>query len=222
MSAPSTAEEPLPRPRWVGRAQALAIATIAYNLVEGAVAMGFGIEEGSVSLFGFGVDSLVEVASAALVLWRFRGEEELGEGLDRDRERRATLGIGALFVLLAVGVGLGAAAQLIAGAHPATTVPGVVVGALSLSFMYALYRAKRAAARALDSRTVEKDAGCSLACFQLSAVLLAGSLVYWLAPSLWWADAVAAVGLALLIGREGVETIRAARRPDFDGGCGCH
>ena len=66
-----------------------------------------------------------------------------------------------------------------------------------------------------------KDAGCSLACFQLSAVLLVGSLVFWVAPALWWADAVAALVLAFFIGREGFETVRAARREDFSGGCGC-
>lgn len=207
--------------RWVTRVLWLAAFTIGYNLLEGAVAIGFGVEEGSVSLAGFGVDSLIEVTSAVLVLWRFRGEQDLGAEPSRERERRATLGIGVLFVLLAAAVIAGAALQLTTGQHPRTTLPGVVVASVSLAFMGWLWRAKKRAGEVLDSSTVAKDAGCSLACFQLSAVLLAGSLVFWLAPALWWADAAAALVLALFIGREGVETVRAARREDFDGGCGC-
>jgi divalent metal cation (Fe/Co/Zn/Cd) transporter len=87
--------------------------------------------------------------------------------------------------------------------------------------MFYLWTAKRAVARALDSSTVAKDAVCSLACIKLSGVLLAGSLLYWLSPKLWWVDSAAALALALLIGREGLETVRAARRADFSGGCGC-
>lgn len=209
------------RARWVTRVLWLAAFTIAYNLVEGAVSIAFGVDEGSVSLAGFGVDSLIEVGSATLVLWRFRGEQDLGADLARERERRATLGIGVLFLLLAAGVVAGAGLQLATGAHPRTTVPGVVVASLSLAFMGWLWRAKKRAGEVLDSATVAKDAGCSRACFQLSAVLLAGSLVFWLVPALWWADAAAALVLALFIGREGLETVRAARRADFDGGCGC-
>jgi divalent metal cation (Fe/Co/Zn/Cd) transporter len=206
---------------WVSRAQWLAGATIAYNLVEGAVAIAFGVDDESVALFGFGVDSLIEVASAVLVLWRFRGEQGKGGRPDAGRERRATLGIGLLFVALAAVVVLGAGLQLHARSHPETTVPGVVISALSLSFMFYLWRAKKSAATALDSATVSKDAACSLACIQLSTILLVGSLVFWLAPGLWWADALAALLLGAFIGREGVQTVRAARRPDFGGGCGC-
>lgn len=210
-----------PTDRWVTRVLWLAGFTIAYNVLEGVVAIGFGVEEGSVALAGFGVDSLVEVASAAMVLWRFRGEHELGPEPSRQRERRATMVIGALLSVLAAGVIAGASYQLATGAHPSTTVPGVVVASVSLAFMGWLWRAKKHAGEVLDSATVAKDAGCSRACFQLSAVLLAGGLVYWLVPALWWADAVAALVLGFFIGREGLETVRAARREDFTGGCGC-
>ena len=206
---------------WVTRALWLAAFTIAYNVVEGVVAIGFGLGEESVSLFGFGVDSLIEVGSASLVVWRFRGEQELGPEPSRLRERRATLGIGGLFVGLALVVAVGAILQVVTRSHPETTMPGVVVATLSLAIMGWLWRAKKRAAAALDSATVAKDASCSLACLQLSGVLLAGSITYALVPELWWADAAAALLLAVFIGREGVETIRAARREDFDGGCGC-
>ena len=206
---------------WTKRALWLAGLTIAYNVAEGIVAIGFGWGEESVSLFGFGIDSLIEVGSASLVMWRFRGEQNLAPGPGKLRERRATLGIGCLFVGLALVVAVGAVLQVVTRAHPETTVPGIVVAALSLAFMGWLWRAKRRVAEALNSATVAKDASCSLVCLQLSAVVLAGSVTYALLPVLWWADAVAALLLAVFIAREGVETIRASRREDFDGGCGC-
>lgn len=195
--------------------------TIGYNLIEGAVSIGFGISEGSIALAGFGVDSLIEVTSAFLVLWRFRGESGLGERMELERERRATLGVGLLFLFLAVLTAFGGAAQVWEQAHPETTLPGLIVSAVSLSFMFYLWRAKRRVAISLDSSTVMADANCSRACIQLSVVLFAGSLLFLLIPSLWWADAVAALGLSILIAREGVETVRAARKEEFEGGCGC-
>ncbi|MCB9759835.1 MAG: heavy metal transporter [Alphaproteobacteria bacterium] len=208
------------QPALVRRAHALAWFTILYNAVEGGVSVAFGVSEASIALLGFGVDSWIEVASAAVVLWRLRGE--LGGGrVDRDRERRATKVIAALFVLLGVGVMVGAVVQMSGQSHPATSVPGLVISALSLSFMLWLWRAKLAVAAGLDSRTLEMDAGCSRACLQLSGVLFAGSLLYLVNPAWWWADASAAVILALLFIREGAEGYQAANKPEFTGGCGC-
>lgn len=205
----------------IRRAIHLSYFTIGYNCIEGVVSIRFGVGEESVALAGFGIDSLIEVASAALILWRFRGEAHLSAGLSVDRERRATLGIGVLFLLLAAVTLAASAIQLRNGAHPETTVPGAVISALSLSFMYWLWSAKRKLAQALDSAAMMMDAACSLACIKLSIVLFAGSLFYLAFPSLWWADSAAGIALALLIGKEGWETIEAARRPEFSGGCGC-
>jgi divalent metal cation (Fe/Co/Zn/Cd) transporter len=205
----------------IERAILLSWLTIAYNLVEGAVSVYFGVADDSTALAGFGADSFIEVFSAALVLWRFRAEEGVAPGFPVERERRATMGIGVLFSLLAAGTAAGALAQLLSGGRPATTWPGVVISAASLSFMFYLWRAKLRVARELDSCTALKDADCSLACIKLSGVLLAGSAVFAAVPALWWADSAAALVLALFIAREGAGTIRAARRPDFAGGCGC-
>ncbi len=205
---------------WHARALWLARATIAYNLVEGLVAMAFGWTEESVALFGFGVDSWVEVGSAGVVYWKLTRAGGCATTA-REHERRAIRWISGLFLLLALGTAVGAVAQLAAGGHPENSVPAVIVSVVSLSFMVFLWRAKRAAAIALDSHALALDAACSRACIQLSGVLLAGALVYTLAPALWWADAVAALGLAALIGREGVEGWRAAAKKDFSGGCGC-
>lgn len=205
----------------VARAIMLSWFTVAYNLVEGVVAILFGVGSDSIALAGFGADSFIEVFSATLVLWRFRSEEGAASALSTERERKATLGIGALFVLLAVLTAAGAVFQLREGRHPDTTLPGFIISAVSLSFMFFLWRAKTHVARALDSSTVLKDAECSLACIKLSVILFAGSLIFLIFPALWWSDAAAAALLAVLIGLEGAGTIRAALKPDFAGGCDC-
>ncbi len=201
--------------QWRRRALWLSALTIAYNLVEGVISMAFGWADDSIALFGFGADSFIEVASALLVLWKLLDHGNLA------RERKATLGIGRLFLALATGMAGGALLQLMARHHPPTTVPGLVISALSLACMVFLWRAKRQAAQALDSATLEADAACSLACIQLSAVLFAGSLVFLLQPVLWWVDATAALARARLIGREGLGMVRTARSAAFTGGCGC-
>jgi len=208
------------RDRWVAYARGLAVFTIAFNVLEGLVSMGFGWAEGSLSLFGFGADSFIEVGSALLILWRLGTDGDTGRRLRR--ERNATKGIGWLLVFLALGTTGGALLQLEGRRHPGTTVPGLLVALVSVGIMFWLWKAKARAGTALDSGAVKADAACSLACIQLSGVLFAGSLVFVLAPGLWWADAAAALLLSGLIGREGVATIRAASRADFNGGCGCH
>ncbi len=210
---------------WTKRARFLAYFTLAYNIIEGLVSMGFGVAEESLALFGFGADSFIEVGSALIVLWRLQAgfkSKTVCESTRIQRERKAALGIGALFVLLALGTVTGAILQLREGGHPETTWPGLVISVISLSFMFWLWRAKLAAAKALDSRSLEGDAACSLACIQLSCVLFAGSLIYVIVPSLWWVDASAALLLALFIAREGIQSIRGALKADFTGGCGCH
>ena len=209
-----------PRVDWARRARWLAIATIAWNVVEGIVAMAFGFQEESVALFGFGVDSWVEVGSAGVVYWKLTRASECS-GTQKTRERRATRWISGLFLALAGATAFGAVAQIVSQGHPDSTVPALVVSAVSLSIMFFLWRAKHATAVALDSKALAMDAACSRACIQLSAVLFAGSVVFLLAPALWWADAAAALGLALLIAREGLEGWKASGRPDFEGGCGC-
>ena len=195
--------------------------TVIYNLAEGAASIGFGVSDESVALAGFGVDSLIEVASATLILWRFRHKAGASRELSIHRERRATLGIGVLFMLLAVVVASVSTIQLRNHSHPETTVPGLVIAALSLSFMFWLWKAKRKVALELDSAAMMKDAACSLACIKLSVVLFAGSLVFLVFTALWWVDSIAAILLAMFIGKEGWETIGAARHPEFSGGCGC-
>lgn len=210
-----------PNSQWIKKAIWLSWFTIGYNLIEGLVSIGFGISEGSIALAGFGVDSWIEVASAILVLWRFRAESQLHTPLSLQRERKATFGIALLFIMLALLTAGAGIIQIASGEHPETTLPGIIISTLSLSFMFFLWRAKVGVATALNSLTVMKDASCSLACIHLSIVLFVGSLIFYFFPDLWWVDAAAAIILSVFIGREGWETLEAARNPDFSGGCGC-
>jgi hypothetical protein len=207
------------------RAEALSRFTIIYNVIEGAVSIGYGIQDNAIALAGFGGDSVIEVLSALVVIWRFRGAmgRELGQDaeLSLERERRSTLYIGILFALLAVITAIAAGLQLNSGTHPSTTFPGMVIASVSLSFMLYLWSAKMKLARMLDSSTVKKDADCTLACIKLSGVLFVGSTLHLFVPSLWWIDAGAAILIAGFIGKEGWDTIRAARSLEFSGGCGC-
>ncbi len=206
---------------FVKKALLLSSLTIAYNLLEGAVSIFFGVADGSVALAGFGFDSFIEVASATMVLWRFQSKRGGSVVVSLEKEKRATFVIGVLFLLLAFATFFGGSYQLYSGSHPASTVPGLIISSLSIAFMFFLYYAKRKVAIALDSSTMMKDAACSMACIKLSFILFAGSIVFLLAPSLWWADSVGAVGLSLLIAKEGKETVEAAMHPEFSGGCGC-
>lgn len=211
------------RSQWIQRAIWLAWVSVAYNLLEGGLSVAFGWSERSVSLFGFGVDSLVEVGTALLVLWRLQAEAH-HHHLDPamvQRERRGVMAAGVLFLVLAVGMAVGAIAQLYSGSHPATTLPGLIIALISLGVMAALWNAKRHTVQALDSQTLASDLACTLACMQLSSILMIGSLLYAISPRLWWVDAGAALALAGLIAREGLSLVRAAAKPEFQGGCGC-
>lgn len=203
------------------RASFLAWFTILYNLLEGFVSIGFGISEGSIALAGFGMDSLIEVSSAFIVLWRLQSKGNHSPEILLKRERRATFLIGVLFVFLAIFTLSASLIQVLEKSHPDTTLPGLIISALSLSFMFFLWSAKKKVASALQSQALMKDADCSLACINLSFVLFAGSLLFLIFPTLWWVDSCAAFILAFFIGKEGVQTILETRNDHFTGGCGC-
>ena len=207
--------------RYIKRIIFLSWFTIIYNLIEGFISIGFGISDEAISLAGFGGDSLIEVGSAFLILWRFRDVQNQEATLSIERERRATFGIGVLFIILASITIVASILQLVLKSHPETTVPGIIISLLSLSFMFYLWSAKKQVAKQLNSSAVMKDADCSLACIKLSIVLFCGSLLFLSFPFLWWVDSLAALVLSFIIGRDGISALRATRREDFAGGCGC-
>lgn len=184
----------------------LAALTIAWNVIEAVVAISAGIAAGSIALIGFGFDSTIEVGSAFVVVWQFRGE--LRGGYDEARERTALRLIAISFLVLATYVVVEAGRELfLTDGEAGESSVGIVLAALSLIVMPALAIAKRRAATQLGSPTLRADAAETMLCVWLSIVLL-GGLVLNATVGWWWADPLAAIGIAVLAAKEGLETWR--------------
>ena len=183
--------------RFEERAVRLAWATIVWNVVEAVVAIGAGTAASSIALIGFGLDSTVEVMSAVVIVWQFRG-------LAEDRERRALKLIAVSFFALAAYVGVQAIIDLLRTVEPKSSTVGIGLAIASLVVMPMLSRAKRRNGNAMGSATVVADSNQTKLCAYLSAVLLAG-LILNATAGWWWADPVAALAIAGLAVNEGRE-----------------
>jgi divalent metal cation (Fe/Co/Zn/Cd) transporter len=196
---------PSTRPRAVRRGQWLTWTTLAYNSLEGVLAVAAGLVAGSVALIGFGVDSFIEVTASVAAIWRLR----LDANPQRRAlaERRALRVIGLCFLALAVYVAVDAIQSLIRRVTPAESVLGIGIAAVSLVVMPVLARAKRKVAHALASRAIRAEARQTDICMYLSMILLGGlglnALLGW-----WWADPIAALGMTPLIAWEGHQALR--------------
>lgn len=179
------------------RAQLLAAAAVAYNLVEAVIAIGAGRAAGSSALVGFGLDSVVEVSSGLIILWQFRHR------MPETRERQALRLMAFAFFGLAVYVTVDAARVLLGAAEPEPSTVGVVLALVSLLVMPFLSWAQRRTGRALASGSVVSDSKQTLLCTYLSAVLLVGLLVNaWF--GWWWADPVVGLVIAGVAVKEGI------------------
>jgi divalent metal cation (Fe/Co/Zn/Cd) transporter len=182
------------------RAVRLAWATIGWNLVEAVVAIVAGTAANSIALVGFGLDSTVEVMSAMVIVWQFRG-------LAEDRERRALKLIAVSFFGLAAYVAIQAIIDLVGKSKPESSPVGIGLAIASLVVMPLLARAKRRTGNAMGSVTVVADSNQTKLCAYLSAILLGGlalnATVGW-----WWADPIAALAIAALAVNEGREAWR--------------
>jgi divalent metal cation (Fe/Co/Zn/Cd) transporter len=183
------------------RIRLLAAATISYNVIEAVVALWAGGVADSSALIGFGLDSTIEVASALALSWQFSAN-------DPERREHLTLRIIAIsFFALAAFVAVDALRSLTGGGEAQHSTPGIVIAALSLGVMPVLSWLQRRAGRELGSRTAVADSKQTLLCTYLSAVLLLGLLLNstlgW-----WWADAGAALVIAAIAVREGINAWR--------------
>jgi divalent metal cation (Fe/Co/Zn/Cd) transporter len=195
----------LERRTMVQRGRRLEYFTIAWNTLEGLVAIAAGAIAGSVSLVGFGIDSFIEVTSGAALLWRMSADADEHR---RERIERITLRIvGACFLALAVYVGYEAAGDLLRRKAPEHSLPGIILACVSLVVMPLLSRAKRGVASNLKSAAMRADAKQTQFCTYLSAILL-GGLVLNAAFNLWWADPLAGLVMVPIIAKEGVEGLR--------------
>jgi divalent metal cation (Fe/Co/Zn/Cd) transporter len=176
--------------------------TLGWNLVEALVAVGSGLAAGSTALVGFGVDSLIESTSGAVLLWRLSGEEG-----GHHKEGMALRLVGVSFLLLAAWVGWEGLSTLIGREAPDESLVGIALAVVSLLVMPILARAKRKVASGLGSKALEADSRQTDLCAYLSGLLLVGlglnALFGW-----WWADPVAALAMVPIIVNEGIRGLR--------------
>lgn len=183
--------------QWRTRALWLAWATVAWNVVEATVSTWAGLRAGSTALVGFGIDAGIETFSAAVVIWQLQGRDEA-------RERRALRLIGWGFFLLAGWITVESVRDLLEGTAADPSPVGMAITVLSLVVMPVLALAKRRVGTAMGSRVVLADAQETFLCTYLSAIVLAG-LVLNATLGWWWADPIAALGVAWLAVGEGRE-----------------
>lgn len=208
MTVPATDTREFARQRLLRRGVKLEYFTVGYNAVEAAIAIAAGIAAGSVALVGFGLDSFIEIAAGATILWRLRSELAAAESLPSTRhsflERRASRIIGATFFALAVYIMAQAGYDLALGERAAESPVGIALAMVSLAVMPVLATMKIRVARSLGSRSMESEAMETWICVYLSLILLAGLglnvLFGWS-----WADPLAALAMLPLVLKEGWE-----------------
>lgn len=204
MTAISLGPSPARRDVLAKRIRLLVAATITYNVIEAIVAITAGTLASSTALIGFGLDSVIEVSSAAAVAWQFSATEH---DVREAREKRTLRIIAVSFFALAAYVTVDAIRALTGTGEAEHSTPGIVIAALSLAVMPFLSAAQRRAGRELESATAVADSKQTLLCTYLSAVLLVGlvanSLFGWS-----WADPIAALVIAGVAVKEGREAWR--------------
>ena len=195
-------------------------ATITYNVFEAIIAISAGTVAGSIALIGFGLDSVIEVSSAAAVAWQFSAPDP------ERREQVALRVIAGSFFALAAYVTVEALRTLATGSEPERSTVGIVLVAVSVVVMPFLSWAQRRSGRELGSASAVADSRQTLLCTYLSAGVLVG-LVLNAALGWWWADPVVALGLAVVAVREGRDALHGqtccvpVRLDDTADGCGC-
>jgi divalent metal cation (Fe/Co/Zn/Cd) transporter len=195
----------------------LGIFTVVYNFGEGLVSIGFGAHDQTLALFGFGVDSFIEVASGlgiiAMILRIQRHPETPRTTFEQGALRVTGIGL----YLLAVGLGATALFNLFSAHKPETTTGGLVVSLISIVVMSVLVYLKTRVGRALDSGPILADASCTKVCVYMSLVLLAASLIFQF-TGIAYADSLGALGLIYFAVQEGRESLEKAQNIDD---CGC-
>jgi len=193
----------------------LAVFTSLYNLAEGLISIFFGISDETLTLFGFGVDSFIEVMSGIGILAMVL---RIRQNPDTDRstfERTALRITGTSFYILVAGLAITAIYNIFVGHKPETTLPGLIISVISIAVMWALVASKRKVGRELDSSPILADANCTLVCIYMSLVLLASSLIYEL-TGFGFVDSLGAIGLIYFSYNEGREAFEKAAGMECD------
>jgi divalent metal cation (Fe/Co/Zn/Cd) transporter len=181
--------------------------TIAWMAIEALVAIASGVLAGSLTLTAFGFDSVIELVSAGVLIWRLTDELRRGEEFSSRAERIASRSGGALLFVLTAYIVLGAAWSLWAHHGGEFSVPGLIVASVAMPIMYALARRKLDVARQLGSRAMRADAVESITCGWLSLVVVVGLVANFLLAA-WWVDAVTSLGIVWFVVKEAREAWR--------------
>ena len=200
------------------RASLLAVITILYNIAEGIISVSFGLEDETLALFGFGLDSFVEVISG-VGIWHMivRIRNSQSSASPDHFEQRALRITGSAFYLLTAGLVVVAAINLLQGHRPETTFWGIVISSVSIMTMWLLIRYKLQVGKALGSDAIIADANCTRTCMYLSFLLLISSLGYEV-TGIGSLDSIGSIGIAWFAFREGREAFRKAAGKM---GCSC-
>jgi divalent metal cation (Fe/Co/Zn/Cd) transporter len=188
----------------IARAFLLEWFTVAWMVVEAAVALSAGIAAHSITLVAFGADSVIELISAFVLLWRLRVEVRLGRAFSEAAEQRAARIGGALLFALAAYVVASAAWSLWTRQGETFSPLGLAVSLVAIPTMYVLAKAKIRIAERLGSRALRADAAESLTCGYLSAVVVIGLLAD-LAFRAWWVDGATSLAIVSFLVKEGRE-----------------
>jgi divalent metal cation (Fe/Co/Zn/Cd) transporter len=204
MSTAGSSEMTNDRAAMIRQAFRLEYITLAWMTIEAAVAIAFGVGASSLTLTAFGIDSLIELASAIVLVWRLTVELRHGQIFAENAERMASRIGGALLFALAAYVVASAGWKLWMQQGADFSLPGLIISVLAIPIMYFLARRKLQLANALGSRALRADAVESITCGWLAFVVV-GALVAQLLVAAWWVDALASLGVVWFLIREGRE-----------------
>lgn len=193
--------------RW---ASALALITIFYNIMEGCVSVFFGLQDETIALFGFGLDSFVEVVSG-VGIWHMIRRMKQSDAVNHDSfEKKALQITGGAFYILTAGLVVTSALNIYKGSKPETTFWGVVISLISIMSMWILIHYKMKIGRLNNSQALIADANCTKACMYLSIILFVSSIGYEV-TGIGMLDSIGAIGIAAFSYKEGKEAFDKAR-----------
>ncbi len=200
----TSAASSTPRAALIRRAFTLEWITLGWMTIEAVVAIGSGVVAHSLTLVAFGIDSVIELASAGVLIWRLTVEIKQGREFSEAAEERASKIAGALLFALALYVIASAAWGLWRHHGADFSLPGLLVAVVAMPAMYALSKAKIRVAEALGSRALRADAVEAITCGYLSAVVVVGLIAQVLFHA-WWVDSVTSLAITYLLVKEGRE-----------------
>lgn len=191
-------------------ASALALITIFYNIAEGCVSVFFGLQDETLALFGFGLDSFVEVVSGIGIWHMVRRMKQNDPVAHENLEKKALQITGGAFYVLAMGLMTTSALNIYKGSRPDTTFWGIVVSVISILSMWMLVHYKMKIGKQYNSQAVIADANCTKACLYLSVILLVSSVGYEV-TGIGMLDSIGAMGIAVFSYREGREAFEKSK-----------